>query len=91
MKKNWEISPFGVYFNTKTRKNQEAPTKRFLSDMKGIYVDDSTFVKLAKNENPLVYEFYGLNNEIGTVVNAQQLSNLFGIIIPLKEVLNYAI
>lgn len=53
-------NPFSVYFDLKNGLGtKEEPTRRYLSQMKGMYHDSETYDNIVKND-PLVYEFYDL-------------------------------
>jgi len=53
--------PFTQYFDLKSGlSNQSESTKRYLSNMKGMYVDEQAFDEIIAEDNPLVYEFYEL-------------------------------
>ena len=56
------MNPFVIGFDLKTGKSDDIQsTKRYLSDMKGMYFDDKDLGDILENENPLVYEFYELD------------------------------
>ena len=72
---------FHVDFDLKTGLSKTAiSTKRYLSNMKGMYADNQTFEKqLAKNDN-LIYEFY----EMGAPEDSRDLAMGTSIIYPGK-------
>lgn len=56
------IKPFTLDFDLKTGLSETTEsTKRHLSRMKGMYVDDMAFEATLQNDDPLVYEFYELD------------------------------
>jgi len=56
-----DINPFTIYFDLKDGKSDERkPTRRFLSNMKGMFADESALEEMIKQDNKLVYEFYEL-------------------------------
>ena len=60
MEFNWERG-FIVDFDKSTGLSQTAKsTKRFLSQMKGMYADTAAYDEMTANDDPLVYEFYEL-------------------------------
>ena len=60
MEYNWDRG-FTVDFDKATGISQTAKsTKRFLSQMKGMYADTAAYEKMTASEDPLVYEFYEL-------------------------------
>lgn len=59
---DWEKG-FGLSFDPVTGYSPEAETtKRYLSQMKGMYLEEETREAMCSKEDPLVYEFY----ELGT-------------------------
>ena len=53
---------FSVDFDLLTGLSQKAEsTKRYLSQMKGMYFDNAAYTRILEKEDPLVYEFYELN------------------------------
>jgi len=72
---------FVLDFNMQTGLSQNAQsTKRALSQMKGMYVDDAAFEKLVAAGDPLVYEFY----EIGAPEDAGDIAPGTSIVFPGK-------
>ncbi len=55
------VNPFSMYFDLKNgiSKDKES-TKRYLSNMKGMFADDAALDELIKKDNSLIYEFYEL-------------------------------
>jgi len=55
------VAPFALHFDLTTgRSTERKPTRRFLSNMKGMYADDAAYRVLLEQEDRLVYEFYEL-------------------------------
>jgi glucose-6-phosphate isomerase len=55
------IKPFAMYFDLKNGfPDKKSTTKRYLSNMKGMFADDAAYEEMVKNDNPLAYEFYEL-------------------------------
>lgn len=55
------VTPFNMFFDLKTgMSNEKEPTRRILSNMKGMYADDAAFDASVKANDGLVYEFYEL-------------------------------
>jgi len=55
------LIPFTMYFDLVTGKSADRkPTQRRLSNMKGMFSDDSAFQKILEKDDPVVYEFYEL-------------------------------
>ncbi|NLV36861.1 MAG: cupin domain-containing protein [Clostridiaceae bacterium] len=55
------IKPFSMFFDLKTGLSREQqPTRRTLSNMKGMYADAAAFEAALKANDELVYEFYEL-------------------------------
>ncbi len=55
------VTPFNMFFDLKTgMSNEKEPTRRILSNMKGMYADDAAFDAAVKANDELVYEFYEL-------------------------------
>jgi len=55
------VKPFNMFFDLKTgMSNEKDPTRRRLSNMKGMYADDAAFDAAVKANDELVYEFYEL-------------------------------
>ena len=56
-----EFKPFSMYFDPKNGLSEDKmPTKRYLSNMKGMFSDEKALAELIKQENSLIYEFYEL-------------------------------
>jgi len=54
-------NPFRMLFELKSGISPHSnPTRRTLSDMNGMYLDEKTYSEMIENNNPLVYEFYEL-------------------------------
>ncbi|MDO5552154.1 MAG: glucose-6-phosphate isomerase [Planctomycetia bacterium] len=65
------IRGFGLDFDLATGlSNATATHKRYLSDMRGMYADDSAFDEILKTNDPVVYEFH----EMGTPEHAGDLA-----------------
>ncbi|WP_094551900.1 glucose-6-phosphate isomerase [Petroclostridium xylanilyticum] len=61
MSKEMTIKPFTMYFDLKNgMSNERSSTKRYLSNMKGMFADEAALERMLKNGDPLVYEFYEL-------------------------------
>lgn len=59
-KLNFEV-PFTIDFDHLSGLSRRySSTKRYLSDMKGMFSDEQNFEKILENEDPLIYEFYEL-------------------------------
>lgn len=57
---NWDLG-FGLEFDLKTGFSTGAPTtKRYLSQMRGMFADDGAYSAALAVGDPLVYEFYEL-------------------------------
>lgn len=55
------VMPFSMYFDLMSGMSDEGKTtKRYLSNMKGMFADEKAFDEILEKENPLVYEFYEL-------------------------------
>ena len=55
------INPFSLYFDFKNGMSDERKsTKRYLSNMKGMFADDAALEEILKKEDSLIYEFYEL-------------------------------
>ena len=55
------VNPFNLFFDLKTgMSNEKEPTRRLLSNMKGMYADDAAFDAKVKSNDELVYEFFEL-------------------------------
>jgi glucose-6-phosphate isomerase len=55
------VKPFNMFFDLKTGiSNEKEPTRRHLSNMKGMYADNAAFDAAVKANDELVYEFYEL-------------------------------
>jgi glucose-6-phosphate isomerase, archaeal len=58
---NTNISPFTILFDLKNGMSDERKTtKRYLSNMKGLFADQSALDEMIKFDNSLIYEFYEL-------------------------------
>jgi glucose-6-phosphate isomerase len=56
------VAPFSVYFDLiNGLSNERTSTKRYLSNMKGMFADEAALQAKLAQEDPLVYEFYELN------------------------------
>jgi glucose-6-phosphate isomerase, archaeal len=61
MNKDTKVNPFTLYFDLiNGQSNDRKPTKRFLSNMKGMFTDENALEELIKKEDSLIYEFYEL-------------------------------
>lgn len=59
-----DVKPFVLDFDLLTglcKSGKTEPTKRYVSDMASQFSDAQAAEALAKGENPLLYEFYGLD------------------------------
>ena len=55
------INPFALYFDLKSgMSNERTTTKRYLSNMKGMFADDMALENMIKEKDELIYEFYEL-------------------------------
>lgn len=55
------VNPFSLYFDLKNGiSNDRKSTKRYLSNMKGMFADDKALEDMVKTENSMIYEFYEL-------------------------------
>lgn len=53
------LNPFTVFFDLKTgMSHTKETTKRYLSNMKGMFSDEAALEGMLKKENTMVYEFY---------------------------------
>lgn len=67
---NWEKG-FTIDFSLINGMSESySSTKRLLSQMKGMYLDDAAFDEILEKDNPLIYEFY----ELGAPENAGDLA-----------------
>jgi glucose-6-phosphate isomerase, archaeal len=58
---NTNISPFTIFFDLKNGMSDERKTtKRYLSNMKGLFADQNALDEMIKHDNSLIYEFYEL-------------------------------
>ena len=58
---NGKINPFTLYFDLRSGMSSERKTtKRYLSNMKGVFADDTALTEMTKKEDSLIYEFYEL-------------------------------
>lgn len=56
-----KVEPFSMYFDLKNGISKEkATTKRYLSNMKGMFKHENALEKMIDEEDKLVYEFYEL-------------------------------
>lgn len=56
------VAPFSVYFDLiNGLSNERTSTKRYLSNMKGMFADEAALQAKLAQEDSLVYEFYELN------------------------------
>jgi glucose-6-phosphate isomerase len=54
-----KVNPFTIYFDLLTGKGNDIETsKRFLSNMKGMFADDKAYDEMLLQENSMIYEFY---------------------------------
>lgn len=59
---NKNVNPFTVFFDLKNgMSDAKDSTKRYLSNMNGMFADDAATEEMLKKENALVYEFYEFN------------------------------
>jgi glucose-6-phosphate isomerase, archaeal len=57
-----DLKPFTLYFNTQNgMSDAKATTKRYLTNMRGMYLDDAALEEAIKEENKLIYEFYEIS------------------------------
>lgn len=62
MNKSIEVNPFTVYFSLSNgMSDTKKATKRFLSQMKGMYGDTDAFAEMLEKGDCLVYEFFELD------------------------------
>lgn len=58
---NIKVNPFTMYFDLKNGMSDERKTtKRYLSNMRGMFADEAALEEMIKKEDSLVYEFYEL-------------------------------
>jgi len=56
------VMPFSAFFDLKNGVSEgRDSTKRYLSNMKGMFADEKALEKVLEKENPMVYEFYELD------------------------------
>ena len=56
-----KVNPFTLYFDLKNgMSNERKTTKRYLSNMKGMFADETALSEMIRKEDSLVYEFYEL-------------------------------
>ncbi|WP_368901195.1 glucose-6-phosphate isomerase [Oceanobacillus oncorhynchi] len=56
------VNPFSLYFDLANGNSEEKESsKRFLSNMKGMFNDETTLQQIVDEEDRLVYEFYELD------------------------------
>ena len=61
MSNGMNVNPFSIYFDLKNgMSNDKKSTKRYLSNMKGMFVNDMALEEKIKEEDSLIYEFYEL-------------------------------
>lgn len=61
MNKDMNVNPFTMYFDLKNgQSNDKKPTKRYLSNMKGMFLDEKKLEELIEKEDSLIYEFFEL-------------------------------
>jgi len=62
MNKDMNVNPFTLYFDLKTgQSSNKKPTKRYLSNMRGMFADEKALDELIKKEDSLIYEFFELS------------------------------
>ena len=62
MNSELNVNPFSMYFDLKNgQSNDKKSTKRYLSNMKGIFSDDKALEELENKDNSMIYEFYELS------------------------------
>jgi glucose-6-phosphate isomerase len=55
------VNPFSLYFDLKKGLSDEKrSTKRYLSNMRGMFADDKALEDMISKDNTLIYEFYEL-------------------------------
>ena len=61
MNNNMNVNPFTTYFDLKNgQSTDKKPTKRFLSNMKGMFLDEKKLEELIEKGDSLIYEFFEL-------------------------------
>lgn len=61
MSKEVKMNPFSMYFDLKNGMSDEKKTtKRYLSNMRGMFADEEALEEMIKEDDRLVYEFYEL-------------------------------
>jgi glucose-6-phosphate isomerase, archaeal len=61
MNNDMNVNPFNIYFDLKNGQSSDRkPTKRYLSNMKGMFSDEKALDELIKKEDSLIYEFFEL-------------------------------
>lgn len=59
--KKLKTDPFSIFFDMKTGMSDERkPTRRFLSQMKGMYADDAAYEASVMANDEIVYDFFEL-------------------------------
>ncbi|HEY5586988.1 MAG TPA: glucose-6-phosphate isomerase [Ruminiclostridium sp.] len=62
MNKDMKVDPFTMYFDLKSGlSNDKKPTKRYLSNMRGMFSDEKALEEMIKKEDTLIYEFFELS------------------------------
>ncbi|MFE4140444.1 glucose-6-phosphate isomerase [Peribacillus sp. YIM B13472] len=62
MIKDFAVTPFTMYFDLKNGMTDEkSTTKRYLSNMNGMFADNEALKEMIKEEDILAYEFYELS------------------------------
>ena len=62
MQEKTDVKPFTILFDPANgRGNERETTKRYLSNMKGVYSDSRALEDMLQQEDRLVYEFYELH------------------------------
>jgi len=57
-----KVDPFTMYFDLKSGlSNDKKPTKRYLSNMRGMFSDEKALEEMIKKEDTLIYEFFELS------------------------------
>ncbi|WP_163536325.1 glucose-6-phosphate isomerase [Gracilibacillus sp. YIM 98692] len=62
MSEEFNVSPFTMYFDLANGMSKDKETsKRYLSNMKGMFSDDESLEKMLEKQDELAYEFYQLD------------------------------
>jgi len=62
LNKDMKVDPFTMYFDLKSGlSNDKKPTKRYLSNMRGMFSDEKALEEMIKKEDTLIYEFFELS------------------------------